>query len=269
MTAGAPVSLRFVDQPGDAGAGDDIGPVSVELLDGSGNRAISSTAQVALSMGSNPGDATLSGDASVSAVAGVATFTGLSLNRAGNGYTLVAASAGLAGATSSAFDITAGSPATLAFVTQPGTTGAGEAISPAVQVAVRDAFGNLVTNAPTSVTISIGNNPGGATLGGTTTVSTSGGVATFGNLTLDRLGSDYTLVADASGLPSTTSNAFQVTAGPAVRIAFAVQPTNIDEGAAVQPGGRGRGAGCLRQPGDDRRRNGDSDAPQRLGRRPA
>jgi hypothetical protein len=100
-------------------------------------------------------------------------------------------------------------------------------ISPAVQVEVRDAFGNLVTNAPTGVTIAIGNNPGGATLDGTTSVSTSGGVATFGNLTLDRIGSDYTLVADASGLPPTTSNAFQVTAGPAVRIAFAVQPTNI------------------------------------------
>ena len=66
-------------------------------------------------------------------------------------------------------------------------------------------------------------------------VTTSGGVATFGNLTLDRLGSDYTLVADASGLPSTTSNAFQVTAGPAVRIAFAVQPTNIDEGQPFNP----------------------------------
>ena len=100
---------------------------------------------------------------------------------------------------------------------------------------MRDAFGNLVTNASTSVTISIGNNPGGATLGGTTTVSTSGGVATFGNLTLDRIGSDYTLVADASGLPPTTSNAFQVTAGPAVRIAFAVQPTNINSDDPFDP----------------------------------
>ena len=235
VTAGAPVSLRFVDEPGDARAGDDIGPVAVELLDASGNRAIGSTAQIGLSLGSHPGDGTLNGDVSVSTVAGVATFTGLSLDRAGNGYTLVAKSPGLAGANSTAFDITAGSPATLAFVTQPGTTGAGEAISPAVQVAVRDAFGNLVTNASTSVTMSIGNNPGGATLGGTTTVSTSGGVATFGNLTLDRIGSDYTLIADASGLPPTTSNAFQVTAGPAVRIAFAVQPTNINSDNPFDP----------------------------------
>ena len=60
-------------------------------------------------------------------------------------------------------------------------------------------------------------------------------MATFGNLTLDRIGSDYTLVADASGLPATTSNAFQVTAGPAVRIAFAVQPTNINEGVPFDP----------------------------------
>lgn len=235
VNAGAPASLRFVDQPDDARAGGDIGPVSVELLDGSGNRATGSTAQVALSLGNNPGGATLNGDVSVNAVAGVATFTGLSLNTAGNGYTLDAASAGLPAATSSAFDITAGAPATLAFVTQPGTTGAGQAISPAVRVAVRDAFGNLVTDASTSVTMAIGNNPGGATLGGTTTVTTNDGVATFANLTLDRLGSDYTLVADASGLPATTSNAFQVIAGPAVRIAFAVQPTDIDEGIPFNP----------------------------------
>lgn len=235
VIAGAPVSLRFVDQPGDARAGSDIGPVSVELLDASGNRAIGSTAQVGLSMGNNPGGATLNGDVSVSAVAGVATFSGLSLNTAANGYTLVAGSAGLPNATSSAFDITAASPATLTFITQPGTTGAGQAISPPVQVAVRDAFGNLVTDVSTNVTMSIGNNPGGATLGGTTTVSTSGGVATFGNLTLDRIGGDYTLVADASGLPPTTSNAFQVTAGPAVRIAFAVQPTNINSDAPFDP----------------------------------
>ena len=235
VTSGPPVSLRFVVQPSDVTAGNAIAPaIQVELLDAQGNRA-TGAAQVSMSIGNNPGGATLNGTTSVSAVNGLATFSALRLNQAGNGYTLVAASAGLTGATSSGFDVVAGAPAGLGFVTQPTTTGAGVAISPAVQVSVRDAFGNLVTDASTSVTMSIGNNPGGATLGGTTTVSTSGGVATFGNLTLDRLGSDYTLIADASGLPGTTSNAFQVTAGPAARIAFAVQPTNINEGVPFNP----------------------------------
>ena len=38
-------------------------------------------------------------------------------------------------------------------------------ISPAVQVEVLDANGNLVTNATDAITISIGTNPGGAVLG--------------------------------------------------------------------------------------------------------
>ena len=120
-------------------------------------------------------------------------------------------------------------------MTQPGTTGAGVNITPAVQVLVRDAFGNQVRNAPTQVTIAIGNNPGNATLGGTTTVTTTAGVATFDNLTLDRLGSGYTLTAHATGLTDAGSVAFDVTPGPASRIAFAQQPTSIVEGNPFTP----------------------------------
>ena len=152
-----------------------------------------------LSLGSNPGGATLNGTASVNAVDGVATFTGLSLNQAGSGYTLVAASAGLPGATSNTFDVTPGTPAALSFSVQPGNSVAGGAI-PAFQVEVRDAFDNLVTNASTPVTISLGSNPGGATLGGTTSVNTVGGVATFDAATLDVVGVGYTLVANSGAL---------------------------------------------------------------------
>jgi hypothetical protein len=169
----------------------------------------------------------------VNAVAGVATFSGLSLNRTGTGYTLVAASDGLAGITSTAFDVAPGAPATLSFVTQPGNTVAGDAISPAVQVSVRDAQGNLVA-APIAVTMSIANNPGGATLGGTTTINSSGGTATFANLTLDLAGDGYTLQASGAGLTA-TSAAFNVTPGPAVSVGFFVQPTNIQEGSSFSP----------------------------------
>ena len=44
----------------------------------------------------------------LNAVAGVATFSDLSLNKVGSGYTLLAASTGLTGATSSTFDIVPG-----------------------------------------------------------------------------------------------------------------------------------------------------------------
>ena len=99
---------------------------------------------------------------------------------------------------------------------------------------VRDAFGNLVTNASTPVTISLGSNPGGATLGGTTSVNTVAGVATFDAATLDVVAAGYTLVA-SSGALGTESTAFDVTPGPATQIGFATQPTDIAEGRAFSP----------------------------------
>ncbi|MGD0020639.1 MAG: hypothetical protein ABSD62_15470, partial [Candidatus Limnocylindrales bacterium] len=64
-----------------------------------------SSATVTIAIGTNPGGGTLSGTTSVAAVAGVATFSNLSINLPGTGYTLSATSTGLTSATSSAFDI--------------------------------------------------------------------------------------------------------------------------------------------------------------------
>ena len=41
-----------------------------------------------MAIGTNPGGGTLSGTTTVAAVAGVATFSNLSINKAGTGYTL-------------------------------------------------------------------------------------------------------------------------------------------------------------------------------------
>ena len=51
-------------------------------------------------------------------------------------------------------------------------------ISPAVIVELRDQFGNLTTSTNT-VTLAIGNNPGGGNLGGISSRAANGGVATF------------------------------------------------------------------------------------------
>ena len=85
------------------------------------------------------------------------------------------------------------------------------AISPAVTVLVQDANGNTVPTATTAVTLALGANPGGATLGGTLTVNAVNGVATFNNLTLDQVGTGYTLTAAATGLTGATSTAFNIT----------------------------------------------------------
>ena len=60
-------------------------------------------------------------------------------------------------------------------------------------VAAEDPFGNVDPNFSGSVTVALSNNPGGATLGGTLTVTAQNGVATFSGLTLNQPGIGYTL----------------------------------------------------------------------------
>ncbi|MDH4044221.1 MAG: Ig-like domain-containing protein, partial [Gemmatimonadota bacterium] len=108
--------------------------------------------------------------------------------------------------------VTVGAPSQLAFTVQPSNALIGQVITPAVEVAVRDAAGNVVPTLADPITVAIGNNPGGATLGGTTDIVVVGGVATFADLSLDATGTGYTLVASAPGLTGATSAAFAVTA---------------------------------------------------------
>ena len=63
----------------------------------------------------------------------------------------------------------------------------------------------------TAVTVSIQANPGGATLAGTTTVTSSNGVADFGNLQINKAGVGYDLAANAPGFGSATSSPFTIT----------------------------------------------------------
>src|SRR5213079_656188 len=115
-------------------------------------------------------------------------------------YTLTASASGFAPATSTAFDITPGTATQLAFTVQPTTTVAGVTISPAVQVTALDPAGNPVPSFTGTVTVVLGNNPGGSTLGGTTTLAAVNGVASFATLTLDKTGTGYRLTGTATGL---------------------------------------------------------------------
>src|SRR5207244_2218722 len=149
-----------------------------------GNVATEFTGAVAIALGSNPGGSTLSGTTPVAAVNGVATFF-MSLNKSGTGYTLTASAGGFAPVTSTAFDITPGTATQLAFGTQPGTTVAGQQITPAVKLRALDALGNVATGFTGAITVALGSNPGGATLSGTLVVAAVGGVASFGDLSLN------------------------------------------------------------------------------------
>jgi hypothetical protein len=97
-----------VQQPTTTQAGNNITPaVTVEIQDQHGARLTGATNSVTLAIGTNPGSGTLGGTKTQAAVNGLATFSGLSIDNAGSGYTLTASSTGLTGATSSSFNITA------------------------------------------------------------------------------------------------------------------------------------------------------------------
>ncbi len=233
---GVPSKLAFTVQPSNVTAGSSIAPsVTVTVEDGAGNPVNSATNSITMAIGTNPSSGTLGGTLTVAAVNGVATFSTLSINNAGTAYTLSATAGGLTSATSNAFNVTAGAAKALVFSVQPSTVTAGSAISPSVTVSIHDALGNLVTTATNTVTVAIGTNPSGGTLGGTVAVAAVGGVATFSTLSINKAGNGYTLTANAATLTGTTSTAFNVTAGTASKLAFSVQPTNVTAGSAISP----------------------------------
>src|SRR5207237_130010 len=135
---------------------------------------------------------------------------------------LTASDSSLGGATSTAFNITPTTADHLAFGVQPIDTVAGVAISPAVKVQVLDRFNNVVTSNTSNVTVAIGTNAGGGTLSGTKTVAAVGGTATFGNVSIDKVGSGYTLTANDGSLGGSTSGTFNITPAVSDHLVFGV-----------------------------------------------
>src|SRR5439155_970427 len=151
-------SVGFVQQPTNTQAGASITPaVTVEIQDQFGARLTGATNSVSLAIGTNPESGTLRGPTTQAAGNGLATFSGLSIDIAGTGYTLHATSSGLALGNSSGFHIRPASAVatSLGFVQQPTTTQAGGSITPAVTVEIRDQFGARLTSASNSVTLAI------------------------------------------------------------------------------------------------------------------
>ena len=102
-TAPVAATLAFSVQPSSTTVGHMLSPIQVEVEDATGARVANFQNAVTLALGTNPGSAVLRGTTTVNAVSGIATFSGLSLDKAGTGYTLVASVAGLTGATSGGF----------------------------------------------------------------------------------------------------------------------------------------------------------------------
>lgn len=162
----------------------------------------------------------------VYAVAGVATFGGCTVTRAGTGYSLLAIDGTLAAATSSTFAITAAAASTLAV-----SSGSGQAATVNTGFASRlvalvtDTYGNPVSGVTVAFTAPA--DPGatfGASSAGSAVSSTSG-LATSPAVTADTTAGSYQVIASA---PGTTSAAFDLTnlPGAATQLLFQDDPSS-------------------------------------------
>src|SRR5881396_4078412 len=216
--------LVFTVPPTTTAAGAAITPaVKVAVQDALGNTVTSFSGTITVTLAANPGGGTLAGHPTVTAVNGVATFADLSIDRVSTGYMLQATGAGLTTA-SVPFDVTPGAATQLAFTVQPTNTAAGAPITPAVQVTARDASGNTATQFTGNITVALGANQGGATLGGVATHAAVAGVASFPGLSVNKAGT-YTLTATSGTIPVATSGSFNITAAAPGQLALTTPPS--------------------------------------------
>ena len=195
--------------PNSVTAGGGFG-LTVTAEDSSGNPISSFNGTVTVALGSNPGAATLGGTLTTTASNGVATFSGLTLNKAASSYTLYTSGGGFGWGVTNTFSVTPAAATQLVVTQQPPSTvkvntGFG------FQASIEDQYGNVVTTAANSVSVALANNPTGAKLGGTLSVNASQGVATFSGLTINKTGSGYTLGVTSSGLTAAVTTAINVT----------------------------------------------------------
>jgi len=224
--------LEFTVSPsGSYQAGQEITPASeVTVRNPDGTVATDFSGDITLSIGLG---ATLSGTTTRSAVAGVAAFPGLSIEKTGLGYSFLATADDVRSAYSNAFDIVPGPPAQLVFIASPGDSYVNQYLAPFPQVAVQDALGNTITGSSSAITLAIKPGTGalGATLLDPATVNAASGVATFYNR-IDTAGAGYVLTA-TSGALSADSASFDILSVP---VTFNLTFSKGCTPSAVEPG---------------------------------
>jgi hypothetical protein len=189
-----------------------------------------------IALTNNPSGAILGGTLTVTAVNGVATFTGLTINTASTGYTLRATTNGLTNATTALVIVPTGAVPHLAIFDEAGPVPVGSYFE--VTVDVENSLGVTETNFPGSVTLTLDSNPTGATLGGNLTMPVIDGQVTFYGLTLNVAGSGYTIRASSNGFVAATTSPITVVNPPATQLVVTAQPpasvaANADFGLTV------------------------------------
>jgi len=233
--------LSFVNQPTDTDFGQIIsapGGVSVKAQNGVG--ALLQGVPVSLSI-ANPSIGTLTGISTVpTGPDGIAKFVFLKITAVGS-YALKATTSGGVPAISAPFDITIPGGSNLIFIQQPTNTVAGQSMSPVVQVKAEDSMGAVLPGV--NVTLSLAANPGGGTLGGTTSATSNVlGISSFPGLTVDKGSALYQLSASAGAISGSSAFFNMVGFSDSAAMAFARRShtsTFLPSGAVFLAGGIG------------------------------
>ncbi len=152
----------------------------------------------------------------------------------------VALVASVAGVTGAAGQVTFGAQSTvpratkLALENSPPTTVAGTSLG-TLRVSAKDSTGVLVPGTAGTVTVALSGAPEAARLAGTKTAAFIDGVATFGDLSVNLVGTGYTLLATTGALTPATSAPFAITEGPASYLLFTTQAASGIAGRPLAP----------------------------------
>lgn len=197
--------------------------VTVEARDADDVTAENFNGDLAASAAAPIGGANFNGGSQATiASGGSALFDGLALNDAADGYTIDVSSAGLVGATSGSFNVTAthlaASPVT--------NVRAGDGFGVTVQA--RDANDNVAENFSDSISLGASATGGSNLASGTAHSAAAAGTVTFGNLVLNNAADGYVLTASSPGYDDVVSNSFNVTAR---QLVIVDELTNTQAGA--------------------------------------
>jgi len=240
LTNAAPSAnrLAFQQQPADTPAGAIMTPpVTVQLLDSSGNPVRSAGVQVTLQpdIAARRASAFSANLTQPTDANGLAAFASLSGVRAGT-YQLQANSPNLASATSTPFRIVGGTPASIVATGGAAQSAVVNTVFGApLQATVTDSAGNPVVGVPV-VFLAPASGPGG-TFGGqsTVTVNTDAAGRASAIITANSAAGSYYVTASSASITGSASFDLTNLPLPIASIAFAQQPTGVNAGDAIAP----------------------------------
>lgn len=233
VTVGAAAKLAFAIAPA-AGAVSGVvltpQPV-VDVVDSGGNIVTTDTSTVTASY---TGAASTLANNTKAAVAGVATFAGLTITAP------IDATTGVLNFTDGAFPTlpsvsisVTGAASKLAITTAPSITAAnGVALVTQPVVTVEDASGAVVKGDTSTVTATLVGGNVGSTITNNTKAAVAG-VATFSGLKINALVGPYTLTFSDGTLTAATSASVAVTLGPASQLVVATSPSTFTASGVV------------------------------------